>query len=788
VVRCDLPSVVHSIDKNGEPVTIQACELEKKGDVYTLRGDVRIDYRNFQLTGDEMVYDQPAGDVTVNGHVELVGGPRDERIQASHGTYNVVLESGRFYDVTGTTGMKVKGKRTVLTSSNPFMFAGKIVDKTGPSHFVVHYGFVTVCDQPTPAWTFNANRVVVDLGEDAKLYHSTFRLKGVPVFYFPFVARPVDTLGRQTGFLIPTIGQSSSKGTVLGDSFYWAINRSMDMTVGAELFSRRGWAEHGNFRARPSQDSYIEASYFGVNDRGFGPQHIDQGGEDIKINAEGFLPLGIRAVADIEYLNSFVFRLAFNETFSQAVNSEVKSAAFLSRNWNGFSFNSLVSRYQNFQSTTRGDLVTILHAPSFETSTVERSLAHSPIMWSYEAAVEGVSRREPGFETSPVVGRFDLTPRISAPLVLNGWTLRPSIAIHETYYTQRVLPNGSLGVPLDDNINRRAFEGSFELRPPAVGRIFQRKILGRTLKHVIEPRMVYRYVNGIDNFASIIRFDARDILSDTNEVEYAVVNRLYAKRSSAARNCSPEAADATSDETRQTGLSSAGPVTAERAEAPLTPSSTCDPAGSVREIVTWELGQKAFFNHDFGGAVVNGRRNVLTTTTDFTGIAFLTEARAFSPIISRLRVHTSSNTDVQWNIDYDSRKGRINASTAIAQWRVGEYFLGGSHAFLHAPGEIFVSNAISGPDKFNQFRVLAGYGHPNKRGLSFAANVGVDTNFNFLQYSTAQTSYNWDCMGVSVEYRRLALGSVRNENQFRFSLSLANVGTFGTLRKQERLF
>jgi hypothetical protein len=34
----------------------------------------------------------------------------------------------------------------------------------------------------------------------------------------------------------------------------------------------------------------------------------------------------------------------------------------------------------------------------------------------------------------------------------------------------------------------------------------------------------------INNFDRILRFDARDIASDTNEVEYAVVNRLYAKR------------------------------------------------------------------------------------------------------------------------------------------------------------------------------------------------------------------------------------------------------------------
>jgi LPS-assembly protein len=80
-----------------------------------------------------------------------------------------------------------------------------------------------------------------------------------------------------------------------------------------------------------------------------------------------------------------------------------------------------------------------------------------------------------------------------------------------------------------------------------------------------------------------------------------------------------------------------------------------------------------------------------------------------------------------------------------------------------------------------------GYGHPNKRGLSAAANFGFDDNFDFVQYGTIQTSYNWSCIGVSAEYRRFAL-AVRNENQFRFSLSLANIGTFGTLRRQERLF
>jgi LPS-assembly protein len=62
-----------------------------------------------------------------------------------------------------------------------------------------------------------------------------------------------------------------------------------------------------------------------------------------------------------------------------------------------------------------------------------------------------------------------------------------------------------------------------------------------------------------------------------------------------------------------------------------------------------------------------------------------------------------------------------------------------------------------------------------------------------LQYAAAQTSYNWDCCGFSFEYRRFTLGSttigsVRNENEFRFALTLANIGTFGNMRRQERLF
>ena len=114
--------------------------------------------------------------------------------------------------------------------------------------------------------------------------------------------------------------------------------------------------------------------------------------------------------------------------------------------------------------------------------------------------------------------------------------------------------------------------------------------------------------------------------------------------------------------------------------------------------------------------------------------------------------------------------------------------VGAGDAFLHVPGEISTSTTIPLASKFNQFRGVLGYGNANKLGVSGAVNLGFDIRVNQLQYGSAQVAYNWDCCGFNIEYRRFALASVRNENQFRFTVALANVGAFGNLRRGERLF
>ncbi len=777
VVRAQTPAT-----SGDEEVTVYAVEQEKDGALFTLRGRAQVRYRGWVLYADEITYNSDSNLANAEGHVVLDGGSNDEHIVATHASYNVKTEFGRFENVSGTSGLHLRSARTQLISPNPFAFTGKLVEKNGPGQFIVHNGTVTSCDLPHPKWQFAAGKTVVNVDGNASIYNSVFRVFGVPVLYFPFATHPVERVPRQSGFLVPNFGHSSRKGTVLGEAFYWAPTRNFDTTIGAEYYSARGWAQRGSFRSRPSETSFLDLNFFGVLDRGLQGTNSDQGGQDVHLNAEALLPRNLRGVANIEYLSSYVFRLAFNEVFSQVVNSEVKSTAFLSGSARGIYYNLLAERYQNFQTTNLGDVITILRAPSVQVTGVEQALASTPLRWSFDAAAEGLSRSEPSFRTGSLLGRFDASPRLALPLLWRGWSLRPELALHDTLYTQRLTPSASVGSAADALINRSAVEGSVELRPPALERIFASEVLGRKIKHVIEPRVTYRYVTGINNFADILRFDSRDILSNTHEVEYALVNRVYARRRNqvASEDCGDE------------GIPTANGLVAGKQSVMRAPWQTeekrCPKTPPAREIIRWELAQKFFLDPDFGGALMNGRRNVLTATASLTGIAFLTSPRHLSPLISRLKLQTSARSEAEWAFDYDFRSGRINSSSVIVGYHLGRVTVGGSDNYLRVPGEILLSTPLPSPPTFHQFRVLLGYGNPSKRGVSAATNFGFDSNRGFLQYAASQVAYNWDCCGINFEYRRFALGSVRNENQYRFSFNLANVGTFGNLRRQERLF
>ena len=790
---------------NTEEATIRAVEQEKDGSIYHLRGKAEIDYRTYILHGDQITYNSDTGDSELEGHVVLDGGPYDEHVEASHGTYNIRTQVGTFYDVIGTVGLEMRKSRYVLATSNPFAFTGKIVEKHGPDRYLVRQGTVTTCELPHPKWLFGGKKIAVEVDGTASIHNSDFRLMGIPVFYFPFVSFPVERQ-RKSGLWIPDFGNSSTKGLIAGDSIYWVFNRSMDALAGADYYSKRGWFERGDFRWRPSDSSYVFFNYVGMVDRGIGTPPQNQGGEDARFLAERSFG-DFRGVANVDYLSSFVFRIAFTDVYTQAIDSEVRSQIFLSDTTNGFHFNGLAERYQNFEvcippstpepgtcsTITQAELVRILHTPSFFFSGEERQLGNTPLYWSFESAAEGLQRRQapeiaqsgfsqPGLRTAALVGRFDLAPSLVMPLQWRGWSFRPALTLRDTFYTEEfnAALDDATGKAANDILNRKSLEASVELRPPSLERVFDRPWLGRKWKHVIEPRMRYDYVTGINNFADILRFDATDVLTNTNEIEYSLVNRIY------ARHLDPNVKDCDPLSMSTLTIGGVPKVGAVPWELPPNPDAQVCASGP-REILSWEVGQKYFFDPTFGNALVAGQRNVFTTTADFTGTAFLDSERRFAPIISRLRVETSPRTNTEWDLDYDLKAGRINSSLALVNYHYGPFTIGGGDAFLRVI-DTLAGEPLTTPTDYHQFRVLLGYGQLNKPGLSAATSFGFDANLGALQFATVQTSYTWDCCGLSLEYRRFALGAVRNENQYRFTFTLANIGAFGNLKGQERLY
>jgi LPS-assembly protein len=757
-------------------VLIRADEQQKSQDIYHVRGHVEIRFRTYILHCDEATYDSTTGLITATGHVVFDGGPHSEHLVGTHATYDVSRDTGTFYDVTGSTGVKMKNAMMFLTSSTPFFFTGKVVDKLGPDRYRVHHGSITSCQLPKPKWEFDAQTAMIEMGDEAKMYHAILRIHGIPISYFPFVEHPADNLGRKSGFLIPVFGTSNTRGTILGDGFYWAINRSSDAVIGAELYSKRGWAQHGVYRAVGYKYTF-HAEYFGVVDeQGYPPTGQNQGGEELQANGFLALPDDFHGTLSVDFLSSYIFRLAFAQSYMEAINSEVRSTGFVFRDQNGYSLGYLVARYQDYQSEAPGDVIDIAHLSTFEFSSLERPFSRSRLMYSYDFAAEGLSRHEIGFQTAAAVGRLDAYPKVSLPTFLHGWTLRPEAGVRETYYTQRLMtePGTSNVVAISDPINRNVFAASVDIRPPSVAKIFDHKILGHVLKHTFQPEITYRYQTGINDFSQIIRFDERDILVNTNEVQYGIVNRLYSKKTKSTGQCFHNPRYDWLAEAEQKHLENA-------LQADTVPrKDTCDDQqGVARDLVTWYVGQKYFMNPTFGGALVPGQTNVFDSTVDFTGIAFLVNPRKFSPIISRLTVQDAA-TDFEWALDYDPVLHQVNASTVFAGYRWRNWYVNAGQFYLNVPPP----NASI----FDQWRAMLLYGNVNKKGFSGGASFGIDSRLHYLQSATAQTNYNWDCCGITFEYQRFALGAVRNENAYHFAFSLSNVGTFGTIKRLQRLY
>lgn len=303
-----LPLAVPVPEAGERTIVLESLRQSRSGDQVLLDGSVHIQYGNYSVDADRITYNDATGDVSATGHVRIEGGNGTETIRATRAELNIRTETGSFYDVEGSVGLRNTPRGNLYTTDNPFLFTGRRVVKTGPAAFDIYDGTVTSCQLPRPDWQLVSHHFAIANGK-ARASRTTFRLFNLPILLLPYVTQPTHEGERQAGVLIPIVGNSSKKGFVLGEEIFMPLGRSADLTVGAQYYSSRGWQQTASFRYRGNGLDFANVRYSGLLDRGYYQPTVDannhpiltyvnQGGEDLLINGRRDFSVHTRVAAN----------------------------------------------------------------------------------------------------------------------------------------------------------------------------------------------------------------------------------------------------------------------------------------------------------------------------------------------------------------------------------------------------------------------------------------------------------------------------------------------------------
>jgi len=98
----------------------------------------------------------------------------------------------------------------------------------------------TSCAQVFPRWRISSRKGRIKKEKYIEMNDVLLRVRNIPVLYLPYLRYPIQKDGRATGLLFPRIGNSSLRGFFIQNSLFWAIRPNIDMTLGLDYFSKLG--------------------------------------------------------------------------------------------------------------------------------------------------------------------------------------------------------------------------------------------------------------------------------------------------------------------------------------------------------------------------------------------------------------------------------------------------------------------------------------------------------------------------------------------------------------------
>ncbi len=495
----------------GGDITILADQLEQIGpdNLLIATGNVEITRGASRLMADRVEINRETGAAVAQGRVVFYDG--EDQLTGRRIDYNLKTGTGVVYSADAHVAPY-------------YRISGERMDRLGEAVYTVRRGVFTTCEDDPPAWAFHFGSGTADLEDFVYGSNASFWVKNIPLIPFvPFFAAAIRR-ERQTGFLLPKVGNSSRRGIFTELPFYWAISDSQDATIAPLFYSRRGPGVDAEYRYLLSREQHGRFSGFVVQET----EHHDATRGVGSIRHEWAISPGLTFQADVNGVTDDNVLREYGDPLQQRSAQRVESNIFLTRRWESWEFVGDVFWYQDL-TTRRPDELHRL--PDINLIGVRQPIPGLPgVLYETEASFVNFVR-EVGSDGT----RVDLHPRLSLPISPGGLvTVTPFAGGRLTAYDKTVTGfrttravNGPIEITDDELRVRRLAEAGSDLEM-TMSRVYDAngRLGAEALLHTIEPRVNYTWIAGEDKNALPLWTEGVDRIQDASRFTYSLTNRI----------------------------------------------------------------------------------------------------------------------------------------------------------------------------------------------------------------------------------------------------------------------
>jgi hypothetical protein len=680
--------------------------------------NVRIVCDDSVLQADEVQWE---GDkVIAIGHVLL--DDRGLRVTADRIEVDRVTRLGTFFHVTGWARIgDPNAEPNLFGQLEPdVQFSAERVERIGPRKYRLTKGWYSSCAQPVPRWAITHTSGTIELNEHIVARNAVLKVKGVPVFYMPYIYYPLDSEERSTGFLMPQYSATSAQGSGIGNAFFWAINRSQDATFYHTWFSKAGQSYGVEYRyaAAPGSGGNMQLTVLDnvseqTRRRYFARAQVNQ-----RVNRYAHV------IGRLSYTTDQLTQQLFNQNLYDLSNRERYGGATLTGYRGRFTYmawGEVRDRYRGATFEQRQGV-----APLVSVNVGEGPIGRSRVYFG--AGNEVVSFIRKGDFQSPdadrTVFRIDTTPTIRAPLSSLPYLLvTASAQLRLTYWDKSQYDPTELR-PVGGPIHRELVEVRTDLVGPVFEKIWTPKstAFADRFKHIIQPRLSLAWLSPFDRRDDVVQIDQVDTLVGGNTtVGYGLTNRWLARR--------PQPGGA---------------------------------KGQLRSILDFTVSQSYYTN-----------QLAAQYDANYQSVAL----NPFSPVRITANASPIDGFNARFQTEIDSKVYRPRMYSAASQLYHGRTSLGIGWT------KVQYLEGVNSPGSAQHFLNWAlSTGTPGGR-ISGNYSANMDVRRVAIPQQRIQVSMNAQCCGVTLDYQVLQAASIGQatlpaDRRFGISFSLAGLGSF----------